>query len=367
MLNYVYADNYKSLVNQSVELDRFGVLLGRNGTGKTALYEVLRGIRDLLSGSSVGDCFPTSSLTKFETREKQSFSLSATIKFGVEEVDIQYDLHIEHDRQRKLPLIEMERVHWSGKPLFEFHNRQVTLYRNDGSKGAEFPFGSSRSFIPEIVTRPENALLLDFRDWIQRAVLVRPDPRQMVWLSTPSGEIDRCDETGARYVDWLSHVLQASPEVTSKLFECIKEALPGFESFSLERAGNLKAFFLRLKNETGGYWKLAGDELSDGQKMLIFLYTLVLSAKDQLVFIDEPDNYISLGEMQPLLSLAREHFESSGSQLLVISHHSETIDYLSADSPFLFSVRDGLTRIARIDASQDFQGRSASEFFFDNR
>ena len=53
--------------------------------------------------------------------------------------------------------------------------------------------------------------------------------------------------------------------------------------------------------------------------------------KDFSVCLDEPDNYVSLREIQPWLSAARDAVEDNESQLWIISHNPEPIDFLAAD------------------------------------
>jgi hypothetical protein len=71
--------------------------------------------------------------------------------------------------------------------------------------------------------------------------------------------------------------------------------------------------------------------------MLVSLYTIhaALSLnKISTVLIDEPDNFISLQELQPWLLSISEHIDESR-QILIISHNAEIIDS-NPSSGFLF-------------------------------
>jgi ATPase subunit of ABC transporter with duplicated ATPase domains len=52
-----------------------------------------------------------------------------------------------------------------------------------------------------------------------------------------------------------------------------------------------------------------------------------LIVRGDTVFIDEPDNFISLREIQPWLLAAEEAIEQHNGQLILISHHPETLDH----------------------------------------
>ncbi len=50
MLKRIYADNYKSLVNFDISLNNINLFFGVNGSGKSAVFEILRKIKDLAAG-----------------------------------------------------------------------------------------------------------------------------------------------------------------------------------------------------------------------------------------------------------------------------------------------------------------------------
>ena len=50
MFTRIYIDNYKSLVNFDLRLQDLTLLVGQNGTGKTAVLEVVYALRRLLEG-----------------------------------------------------------------------------------------------------------------------------------------------------------------------------------------------------------------------------------------------------------------------------------------------------------------------------
>jgi len=79
------------------------------------------------------------------------------------------------------------------------------------------------------------------------------------------------------------------------------------------------------------------DEISDGQRALVVLYGLIHLARNQgyTLFLDEPDNYVALREIQPWLMSLEDACGDTVSQAVVSSHHPELIDYLGYDSGVL--------------------------------
>jgi len=90
-------------------------------------------------------------------------------------------------------------------------------------------------------------------------------------------------------------------------------------------------------------------ELSEGQRCLICLYAILhfVLAKGHTVILDEPDNFISLREIQPWLMAAEDAVEDSGGQVLIISHHPEIINQWATSGGVQF-VRDGFG-LARVE------------------
>jgi predicted ATPase len=76
------------------------------------------------------------------------------------------------------------------------------------------------------------------------------------------------------------------------------------------------------------------SELSDGQRVLVALYTLLFGLKDEGIslFLDEPDNFVALREIQPWLTALTDSCGYGVEQTVLISHHPEIIDYLAPSS-----------------------------------
>ncbi len=86
----------------------------------------------------------------------------------------------------------------------------------------------------------------------------------------------------SNFVSWYRRLSQENMGAASRLFGELKEVLPGFDSFSFNDVGeNTKAFRVvfeqsrpSTKSTSFGF-----GELSDGQRVLIALYTLIHGIK----------------------------------------------------------------------------------------
>ena len=118
--------------------------------------------------------------------------------------------------------------------------------------------------------------------------------------------------------------------------EALRKVLDDFQSIRMERVGSeARAFIIVFEGQNGRY-ELRLDELSDGQRALIALYALVNLAGDQdVLFLDEPDNYLSLAEIQPWLMALSDTCGTRPRQAILCSHHPELIDYLGSEAGML--------------------------------
>ena len=108
----------------------------------------------------------------------------------------------------------------------------------------------------------------------------------------------------------------------------IENVLPGFDGLRLESAGvGRRELFATFKGE-GGKNICHFDKLSDGQRALIALYAFILGGNPhRLLLLDEPDNYVTLPEIQPLLAEMEDECGDELPQIVLASHHPEAIDF----------------------------------------
>ena len=343
MLTRFYADNFQCLVNFELCLDEQNVLLGSNGSGKTTVLEALRRIRSLVArGDRVDEIFPARDLSLTQGHNEQRFELDLRSGDGF----YQYVVVIEHDRGNHRMRINEESLCHDRKPIFKFNKGNAQLFHDDYREGPSYPFDWGRSGIGALNARTDNTKVTGFRNSVREFIIASPCPP--IFESRADGDNGRFDtiEWSMRnFVEWYRDAAQENMGAIGNLFEALGEAMPGFESMSLIEAGEnsrvLKVSFRKVEgaNESIRY---SFSQLSDGQRMLVALYSLIfLSEKRPGLFLDEPDNYLALREIQPWLAAASERCGGSFEQLVIASHHPVTINYLGGASGRWFS-RDGI-------------------------
>jgi predicted ATPase len=358
MINRLYIDNLRSFVNFEWKPGPLSLLLGDNGAGKTTIFMLLHVLRDFtLLGTETAVAFPARSLTAWDSRLDQTFELGIQGNGG----QYTYRLVIEHDPERKKNRIKSERLAQDNRALYEYAEGLASLYGDDGSAGASFPFDSSRSAIATIPERQDNTRLTWFRRRMSNLYVFYPDPVRM--RSEAPQEVVRPDACLHTLASWLRHLSQERMTLMTELLSSLREPIAGLRSFGLSKSGET-ARTLKFDFEFGhGNQKNSGtsfslplETLSEGQRNLVALYTILhaVVGEDTTLCIDEPDNYVALREIQPWLIALKDKVEDKRSQCLMISHHPELINYLAADhGEWFYREEGGPTRVKRFEWKGD--------------
>ena len=328
MLKRIYIDNYKSLVNFDQKLGPINLFLGPNGSGKSTVFEVLRKIRSIVNGESrVSDEFPFESRTRWQTSLIQTFEL----EIAKDDHTYQYELSIEYSDKEKTAHIKHERLWLDKNPLLQVEAQKAHLYKEDFSEGSSFPFDWNRSVIDFIPLY--NPWITSFKICMNEMLIVQINP----WLIGDAS--DREEPYPSQWLDnyssWYRYLSRDQGWVL-ELTDALKEALPGFEYFRFVEAGEkvsiLRSVFSSQGSGRASKKEFRFGELSDGQRALIILYTLLIAARKEnyVLCIDEPENFLALPEIQPWLIDLYDLCMDEKAQGLIISHHPEMINYLLA-------------------------------------
>lgn len=335
MLKRLYADNFRCLENFEIRLGESQVLLGRNGTGKTSMLDVLRNLQDLIvNGLKVDEVFPARDMSLHQSRHEQRFEIeteSADDRYA-------YRLLVEHDIERRRTRVMHEVLDHNERRLFEFANGDAQLYGDNYSAGPSVPFDWSRSGVGFLTERHDNQKVTRFKKDIANYVFASACPPIM---DTESRSEDRTlAPLMQNFAGWYKRAAQENMRYIPELFEALRDVIPGFEAISLAEFGETSwTLKVDISTPSGTITKHGFDQLSDGQRALIALYSLLHLWSDRRVslFLDEPDNYIALSEIQPWLTDAIGRCGDSIEQLVVASHHPVTIDYMAGASGLWFS------------------------------
>lgn len=334
MINKIYVDNFRCLVNFQIDLNANQLWLGDNGTGKSSVIDALSKIQQVLDGGSVGEIFASEDLTLWQKKNTQTIGVT----MAVDQNQYDYLLVVECNREQRRCRIKKEQLTWNGRPFFLFDGREAHLFRinrdtGQAEEGARFDADWTRSVIPSIGDRDDNWPLTEFRRTVQhRWLLVHPIPALVDDIAP--GETSHLLPYAQNFAQWYRHALQENPEIGSEVLGALKEVLPGFMSLSLPEFGDARRLTAKF-----AFGDVRFRDLSDGQRQLVMLYVMLYLLKRaySVLIIDEPDNFICLREIQPWLQELLDFCqETRDRQAIIISHHPEVINKMVDGSEVLF-------------------------------
>jgi len=350
MLTRFYIDNFRCFVNFEYRPTRKQLILGRNGSGKSSFLEALLSVRQFAVSGHLTDEFlmGLGQATSWLNQTQQTFEIEATLE---DDESYAYRLVIEPFGEPAVPRVVSETVHFCGKPIFRFEDGEVHLYNDRFEDKVAYPFDWRRSALATINSPKDNLTLTRFQRWLAGILCFRINPFAM----TLRAEGDNFYPTVSlsNFAAWYRHLVQAHPEENADLLDSLRAAFNGFRFMGFDPVGeNVRLLFAEFQ-DNGTKIRLGFNQLSDGQRCLICLYAIMhfVLSKGSTVILDEPENFVSLPEIQPWLMALSDVVEEGRGQILLISHHPELINQWAPNCGVQF-VRDGIGPV-RVE---DFRG-----------
>jgi predicted ATPase len=306
--------------------------------------EALAALTDLIvRGTSAAALFQ-GSRTRWDSRDVQHFELDMEGEQGT----FRYALDINHSQERAQAVtIRSEVVTCDGETIYRFSDGQVHWAGEQGRATADFPFQSNQSFLANVDTRAGR--LGEFKRFLARTRLLQPNPFGME--KTTREELPLLARNCGNFPSYFSFLNDEQPEARSSLEIKLRQVMPGFVRFKLLRRGEEKLMLAEFESQKGPPFEFNLMELSEGQRVLVAMYAALygMLGLDSLLCFDEPDNFVSLSEVQPWLQELRDALEARGGQAMVVSHHPEVIDYLALDSAWRFERPAGPVIARKLD------------------
>jgi predicted ATPase len=321
MLTRVYIDNFLCFVNFEYRPEIKQLLLGPNGSGKSSLLTAIRNLKQFVRGDE--NPFTQSTRTRWQDRPLQVFELAARL----DDQDYEYRVEIRFAPETREQSVQLERLTVSGNPVFELTKGEIRFFPSNASnEPMAVPFRATKSALQ--LSQLSNSHVRRFVEWVETIHCFRIDVYPGAMDEVADSEEQQPDDELQNFAPWYRHLVQTYPEDNVLFLKSIKDCLDGFQAlrFASDEDGTRKlwADFTGPKKRVS--YKLS--ELSEGQRYLLALYAVLHFgiARRETVFVDEPDNFISLREIQPWLLAADQTVLDGGGQLILISHHPELLN-----------------------------------------
>lgn len=355
MLTRLYADNYRCLVDFEFKPSNKQLVIGRNGSGKSAALDVLSALRDFsLLGMAFDKCLGGGTMTRWRPKvETQRFELDVQLGDSA----FRYELQVE-DRflnAQRLSAVQREAVACEGKLVFLFEQGNVHLFDDQFVEHVQYPFDATRSALATVRNRQDNTRLTSFRRWLRSLLRVQINPWSMA--SRAEQETPEPASNMSNFASWYRHLLLDNSQAVHEALAALKQVVPELEGLDAKEAGlNVRVLVASIRNEVGGISAIPLSDLSEGQRALIALYVLLFCALPEgaTLLIDEPDNFLALAEIQPWLLQLLDRVDEQHAQVIMISHHPEILNQLAAQGGVLFERPEGgATRVRAFDPADE--------------
>lgn len=348
MFTHLHAVNYRCLMDMELSFDPLTVLAGPNGSGKSAVLRLISELRDFVLGRrSSLELFPLESLTRWDVQPEQRFSLEIQLPEG----HYRYLLRLSHDRKEAENRLVEEKLECDDTLLFHTASEKTRLFHDQGGKGEAFMPDWHISGISRVHQRKENTKLVAFRTFLQKTLVLAPNPGLVSAVHEGARPVLTPRLDCSDFAGWLIHVGVGDIIARTTAEKNLAEgALTSFRGFQFPPRGDAHVVECVFSG-TAGIWKFRLDELSSGQIVLIILEIAmsVASQNQATLLLDEPGNFLQLGEIQPLLARIEDSAAEGRYQTILTAHHPLAVDFLAAShGQWLERAADGATRAQRI-------------------
>lgn len=356
MLDYFRADNFKSLVNVSLEPTGLNLLVGSNNAGKTNLCHAMRFV-SLTTKMSLHDASrrctaePWSLANVFLDKATIDLAVRCTITWEKKDYKFDYELsltapRVAHGRGQSMPLgVQREVLRVTGGAF-----NDTVLIENDAGQIKllhERVFLSEQHGPDKYVTTtapPDHTMLFRLYDLEtnQRANLFKRylgswqyfnfDALRLRESSAQPLELD-LDPDGANLASVLFNLKSSEERLYRKIVDAAKTVEPKLDLINFQ-SPDPEHVYMFFEDEKGK--RFSATNISEGTLRYLALCTLVIMNRRfdkagggaPLVLIEEPENGIFVGHLKPLF----ERIEPSGKegQYLFTSHAPYFIDLFDA-------------------------------------
>jgi hypothetical protein len=215
--------------------------------------------------------------------------------------------------------------------LYKADEKEITVFNDAFSGGLKLMPDWHASGIARIYEREDNKKLWAFRRFLENTLILALNPGLVSAVAAEKQPVLTPKPDCSDFAGWLRNVIAAEGLARQEAEQSLaKGALPGFRVFQTVPSGDAQILQCVFQGAPKIEFRL--DELSYGQIALVVLETALAVAgqKHGAVLLDEPGNFLGLGEIQPLLSRLQDAALEGRFQVILTAHHPIAVDLLAA-------------------------------------
>ncbi len=359
MFKKLEIDNFKSLVNFSMEFTPMTVIIGNNASGKSSILQAI----DFLC-----NCVKEDFSVVIERRGWNVENIKSKLNASNNKIHFKSEIELTDSQGREnIYVWELTISAFSGKNLLELHSEKISKKENGeilleyvaGKKGfiqgkkeiipipSSFTMNSSVMKNIADATEADEGILQIKRFLLNSTSFELLSPAEMRLSSRGSADtigrsgknlpsfIKKMDEDKKkRFMEKLQFVL--GERITD--VETQTKGTPGWTQINVKEKYKDRSINVNSK------------ELSDGMlRVLAFIAISEISESNAVMLLDEIENGINSNYAESLLKILSKIYEESGHQLVMTTHSTVFLDYVDKDSiVYLYRNEAGETRAAKL-------------------
>jgi predicted ATPase len=338
MIKKLKVQNYKSLKNVELELDKFNVLIGPNASGKSNLLDCLvflseiaqKGIDESLKGRGGYEHV-------LFYGEKGNIELSIDFISGTKRSN--YFISISDEE------VVEEGLSINGKKIIERHLRQAKILvspdTEEYSSHGLLPWSSA---ISTAITFSE----IKARDEYKKAVEFLPNWRSYNFITSEMRRTYSAkrnlilDRNGGNLAQVLLSLHNERPKTFDKIENMLKEAIPQVDELLTPLTEGGETYV--AMREKGFDSPFDYFQVSDGTLKLLAYITAIATEEPGLISFEEPENFIH----PRLFELLSEVLKKSDKQIILSTHSPYLVDWVEPEDVIIVEKKDQETVASRI-------------------
>jgi predicted ATPase len=332
VIRRLYVNNFRCLENFDLRLagQKSALLIGRNGSGKTAVGLALEVLQRIARGTNrVDDLIKPKDFHLGRTDAPMRFEIELELQAKVYEYGIAFE---SHKGSKELRVLE-EKLLVDGQPVYTRAQAEVHLARKVWEQ-EEVRFDITWHLVALSIIQERSPLdpLFTFKQWLARMLILRPMPALIRGDSNQDTLEPSLQVTD--FGSWFSGLLASAPAAYGNINEHLKLVMPDLIDIKNPMVGkDSRNLVVQFANGQGSV-SIPFEDLSDGEKCFM-ICAMVLAANHAygplLCFWDEPDNYLALDEVGHFVMALRKAFHLGG-QFIATSHNPEAIRRFSDEN-----------------------------------
>lgn len=330
MLKRVSIQNFKSLKDVTLDLQKVNLLIGPNNSGKTNFLKAL-------------EFFPTADSQTQNIEEIKLFSYKHQI------VKVKYDFVFDYNKNTYTAIT----YNLPTDKFFNFTQESEIEIREDVSSvkvNKEYFFTDADEI--ETKTSARGGHVSEFYEFI-KTIIYRPDPSKLIHQTNLSADQIQLLSDCSNLISFFYYVDSSFRNSFSKqIKEDFSKCVPEIAYFTLPpvKVGSESLLSLRFfDKEENGYW---ANEVSEGVLYFLALLCIINQPNPpKLLLLEEPEKGIHPRRIREVMDFIFQLAEEKNIQIILTTHNENVLNEFTSmpEAVFVFSKdEEGATQVKNL-------------------